>query len=225
MHHGRGDLVISQGEIVLRLVIAAVLGGLIGLERERSYRPAGFRTHMLVCIGAALIMLVSMYGFDFPSTRDPGRIAAQVVSGIGFLGAGTIIREGVTIRGLTTAASLWVVSGIGLAAGAGFHFAALITTVLVFFTLVFFGYVEKHLLTAKHFEKIDLIILDRPGQLGRVGMIFGRHNINIKDVSMRHEHEELHLSLSVLVPPNLDFAAVLAELADQDGVKAVERTC
>lgn len=216
---------INQGEIVLRLVIAAVLGGLIGLERERSYRPAGFRTHMLVCIGAALIMLVSQYGFNYPPTRDPGRIAAQVVSGIGFLGAGTIIKEGVTIRGLTTAASLWVVSGIGLAAGAGFYFAALTTTVLVFFTLVFFGYVEKHLLSAKHYEKIDLILVDRPGQLGRVGTIFGRYHINIRDVAMRHEQEKLHLSLSVLVPPDLDFTAVLQELTALDGVSSVERTC
>lgn len=216
---------ISQGEIVLRLVIACVLGGLIGLERERSYRPAGFRTHMLVCIGATLIMMVSQYAFEYPPTRDPGRIAAQVVSGIGFLGAGTIIREGVTIRGLTTAASLWVVAGIGLAVGAGFHFAALMATVLVFFTLVFFGYVEKHLLTAKHYEKIDLVLADRPGQLGKVGTIFGRYHISIKDVAMRHEQDELHLSLSVLVPPDLDLTAVIQELAEQDGVSSVERTC
>ena len=117
-------------DMILRLLLATVLGGAVGIERGSGDRPAGFRTHILVCTGSALIMLVSMYGFDDTyvsgisnaNNRDSARIAAQVVSGIGFLGAGTIMHEGVTVRGLTTAASLWMVSAIGLAAGAGmFH--------------------------------------------------------------------------------------------------------
>ena len=107
--------------MVIRLVVAAILGGIVGIERGSGDRPAGFRTHILVCVGSALFMLVSLYGFDdvYPQTakleedigqrRDSARIAAQVVSGIGFLGAGTILHEGLTIRGLTTAASLWMV--------------------------------------------------------------------------------------------------------------------
>ena len=114
-------------DMILRLLLATVLGGAVGIERGSGDRPAGFRTHILVCTGSALIMLVSMYGFDDTyvsgisnaNNRDSARIAAQVVSGIGFLGAGTIMHEGVTVRGLTTAASLWMVSAIGLAAGAG----------------------------------------------------------------------------------------------------------
>ena len=112
-------------DMILRLLLATVLGGAVGIERGGGDRPAGFRTHILVCTGSALIMLVSMYGFDDTyvsgisnaNNRDSARIAAQVVSGIGFLGAGTIMHEGVTVRGLTTAASLWMVSAIGRAGG------------------------------------------------------------------------------------------------------------
>src|SRR5690554_2770579 len=105
-------LLISNVEIAIRLVLSVVLGGLIGLERESHGRPAGFRTHILVCIGSTLVMIISAYAFmEFSTGRpggyDPGRIAAQVISGIGFLGAGTIMREGANVRGLTTAASLW----------------------------------------------------------------------------------------------------------------------
>ncbi|HBL37110.1 MAG TPA: methyltransferase, partial [Firmicutes bacterium] len=108
-------------------MVATLLGAVIGLEREQHGRPAGLRTHILVALGSCLIMLVSIYGFPSGTGSDPARLAAQVVSGIGFLGAGTILRDGTSIRGLTTAASLWVVAGIGLAAGTGFYWAAAIT--------------------------------------------------------------------------------------------------
>lgn len=132
-------------DIVFRLVAAVILGGLVGLERESSHRPAGLRTHILVSLGSALIMVISLEAFrNFPAgTWDPGRLAAQVVSGIGFIGAGTILHEGVTIRGLTTAASLWVVAGIGLAVGAGYYFGALITTLLVTIVLLYVHRLEN----------------------------------------------------------------------------------
>lgn len=131
--------------MVLRLVLATILGGIIGLERESSHRPAGLRTHILVCLGSALIMLISREAFSgYPSgTWDPGRLAAQVVSGIGFIGAGTIMHEGVTIRGLTTAASLWVVAGIGLAVGSGYYLGALLTTLLVTVVLLYVHRLEN----------------------------------------------------------------------------------
>jgi putative Mg2+ transporter-C (MgtC) family protein len=127
---------ISNTDIVVRLVVAAILGSLVGLERERLLWAAGIRTHMLVCVGAALIMIVSAYGFQnatlMPHTvLDPSRIAAQVVSGIGFLGAGTILLRGNTIRGMTTAASIWAVAALGLAAGGGLYFAAGIATIII----------------------------------------------------------------------------------------------
>jgi putative Mg2+ transporter-C (MgtC) family protein len=129
-------------EIVLRVVLAAALGGAIGLERELREREAGLRTHMLVSVGAALFTLVSAYAWTdwrFSNAEglvfDPTRIAAQVVSGIGFLGAGAIIRQGLSIRGLTTAATLWVVAAIGMAAGVGYYEAAVVTTALVLLSL------------------------------------------------------------------------------------------
>jgi putative Mg2+ transporter-C (MgtC) family protein len=126
-----------QGAL-LRLVVAAALGGAIGFERELREREAGLRTHMLVSVGSALFTIVSAYGFtsfiesgSSAVRADPTRIAAQIVTGIGFLGAGAIIRMGISVRGLTTAASLWVVAAIGMAAGAGYWSASLITTGLV----------------------------------------------------------------------------------------------
>ena len=128
---------ITEYKIAFRLFLACVFGGIVGYERERNDSPAGFRTHILVSLGSGLIMVLSMYGFnDFVSiNKDPARLAAQVVSGIGFLGARTILRDETNIKGLSTAASLWVVAAIGLASGAGFYFSALFVTTLVFLTL------------------------------------------------------------------------------------------
>jgi putative Mg2+ transporter-C (MgtC) family protein len=133
---------LTWAEILLRVGLAAVLGGAIGFERELREREAGLRTHLLVSVGAALFTMVSAYAWTdwrFSTEEglvfDPTRIAAQVVTGIGFLGAGAIIRQGLSIRGLTTAATLWVVAAIGMATGAGYYAAAVITTVLVLVSL------------------------------------------------------------------------------------------
>lgn len=139
---------ITDYQIIIRLLLATVLGGLIGFEREKHGRSAGFRTHILVGLGSTLIMMTSIYVFDIyrgVAAADPGRIAAQVVTGMGFLGAGTILRSKTTVTGLTTAASLWAIAGIGLAIGSGFYSAAIITAVLVFVTLEVFSKVEKAL--------------------------------------------------------------------------------
>lgn len=121
----------SDISILLRLAVAVVLGGVIGLERETEGKPAGLRTHALVCLGSALFMMISIKSPDFfpgAKTVDPGRIAAGVVTGIGFLGAGTILRAGGSVKGLTTAASIWAVAAIGLAVGVGYYLMAMITT-------------------------------------------------------------------------------------------------
>jgi putative Mg2+ transporter-C (MgtC) family protein len=132
---------LGDWEILLRLSVAAGLGAAIGIERELRDREAGVRTHLLVALGAALFTIVSAYGFsDFLTDgalvqTDPTRIAAQIVTGVGFLGAGAIIREGISVRGLTTAGSLWVVAAIGMAAGAGFFWAAVVGTALTVLAL------------------------------------------------------------------------------------------
>ena len=135
----------TDAQIILRLVLSVFLSGLIGLERQIHRRTAGLRTHILVCLGSCLIMLTSLYVFDIYKDKvplDPGRIAAGVITGIGFLGAGAIIREREGIKGLTTAASLWVVAGIGLAVGCGFYNAAIFTALLALIVLFFLRYVE-----------------------------------------------------------------------------------
>ncbi|MCX5698731.1 MAG: MgtC/SapB family protein [Candidatus Omnitrophica bacterium] len=132
-------------QMITRLLLTLVLSGLIGLERQVHRRDAGLRTHILVALGSCLIMLTSLYVFDIYKDQvalDPVRIAAGVVTGIGFLGAGTIIHESDGVRGLTTAASLWVAAGIGLAVGVGFNKIAIYTTVLVLIVLHFLRYVE-----------------------------------------------------------------------------------
>jgi len=137
---------IENIDVIYRLILAVILSGLIGLEREMHGREAGLRTHILVGVGASLIMLTSIYiasQYGVGNPADPGRVAAGVVTGIGFIGAGTIIRSRASIKGLTTAASLWATAGIGLAIGSGFYLGALITTILILFSLIFLGKIER----------------------------------------------------------------------------------
>ena len=134
--------------IFMRILFSVIFGGLIGLERERKGRAAGLRTHILVCMGSCLIMLVSLAVYESYKDQvpvDPGRIAAGVVAGIGFLGAGAIIRSPQNVWGLTTAASIWVSAGIGLCLGCGLYFAAFLATVLALITLVYFKKIEENI--------------------------------------------------------------------------------
>ena len=144
-------------DVLGRLLLALLLGGLIGYERESENRPAGFRTHILVCIGSALVMVTSEFMYrDLTMERpiDLSRMGAQVISGIGFLGAGTIIREGFNVKGLTTAASLWAVSCVGLAAGIGFVEGAVIATILIYITLIVLKKIEKQFNVKKQYKNI-----------------------------------------------------------------------
>src|SRR5690625_440447 len=135
--------------MMLRILLATLLCGMIGFERELKKHSAGFRTHILVGVGACLMMLLSIYGFESYITQyetirfDPARIPSYVISGIGFLGAGTIIVHGMTIRGLTTAASIWTVAGIGLVVGAGMYAAAVFTTMVILISLIFLNNFER----------------------------------------------------------------------------------
>lgn len=151
---GVEEVMSAHWELVLRLVVAAGLGSLIGAERERLIWAAGLRTHMLVCVGACLFMVVSAYGFAGVTgpgiVLDPSRVAAQVVSGIGFLGAGSILLRGDLVRGLTTAASLWTVAAIGLAVGGGLYIEATAATLIILVILAGIKPAEKWYQTRKH---------------------------------------------------------------------------
>ncbi len=142
-------------EMIFRIILALLIGGIIGWEREKSHHPAGFRTHMLVCTGAAIVMITSfeIYNmFKGQTNLDPARLGAQVISGIGFLGAGTIIRDGFSITGLTTAATLWAVACIGLAIGSGVYTVGVLGGVLIIFILTILNSVEKKLMAYSRFS-------------------------------------------------------------------------
>ncbi len=203
---------LSYGELVLRLVLSAILGGLVGFERERHNRPAGFRTHILVCLGCCLVMLVSTYAFEGELGEigkvDPSRIASHAISGIGFLGAGTILRHGNTIRGLTTAASLWVVAVIGLAIGSGFYVGALVTSVILLTSLYTLKGVEVYLARKQQFKKLTIMAVDMPGLIGKIGEVFGKMCINISHLEMSeaeyleaYQTEVILLSFLLKIPP------------------------
>lgn len=182
--------VISELDLTIRLLVSCLLGGLIGFEREVHNHPAGLRTHILVCIGSTAIMLLSIYGFsqfvyELNVRVDPARLAAQVISGIGFLGAGTILRTGATVSGLTTAASVWVVAAIGLCVGAGFIYAATLTTVIVIVCLFVLNKWEIALKGKNKIQEMILRIYDRPGTLGKIATLLGEQGIQIINVKMK----------------------------------------
>lgn len=180
---------IENWELIVRLILSAVLGGLIGMEREANNRPAGLRTHVLVALGSCLIMLISVYGFSEDGDGDPARLAAQVVSGIGFLGAGTILRNGNNIKGLTTAASLWVSGGIGLAIGNGYYVGGLSTAIIVLFTLITLGLLEKRIFKNKH-KILVLNVKERPGLIADITKVLGEYSITIKDIKISHREDD-----------------------------------
>lgn len=182
--------VISELDLTIRLLVSCLLGGLIGFEREVHNHPAGLRTHILVCIGSTAIMLLSIYGFsqfvnEINVRVDPARLAAQVISGIGFLGAGTILRTGATVSGLTTAASVWVVAAIGLCVGAGFIYAATLTTVIVIVCLFVLNKWEIALKGKNKSQEMIVRIYDRPGSLGKIATLLGEQGIQIANVKMK----------------------------------------
>lgn len=148
---------LSLGEICLRLLCAMVVGLVIGTEREYTHRPAGMRTHILVALGSCAVMitghLIFMEYRELGATPDPARLSAQVITGVGFLGAGTILREGASVKGLTTAASLWSVACLGIAAGAGYFFVALAGMVFIFVTLTIFEALQKAMIRDRKGER------------------------------------------------------------------------
>lgn len=220
---------IPYWETTFRLFMAVLLGGLIGWERERDAHPAGFRTHILVCLGSALIMLISIYGFaEFMKEEnvraDPARLSAQVVSGIGFLGAGTILRQGFTVSGLTTAASLWVVAGIGLAVGAGYMFGAVLTTLLALVSLELLNRLERILVRRHRLKTIWVHVKDEPGKLGEIASHLGKIGASIRKVTIDEgdlETDWINISLTVRLSEDISTTQILEEVRRVPGVKEV----
>ncbi len=212
--------------LALRLLLAGILGGVIGYERESIDRPAGFRTHILVCVGAALVMVTSEYIFHkYKGTVniDPARLGAQVISGIGFLGAGTIIREGFNVKGLTTAASLWAVSCVGIAAGIGFYEGAVAATILIYLTLLVLKKLEDHFSKKHNFSVIYVKSDNVPGQIGAIGCMLGKHDITIKNIEFLTGDKDKSLLIKFIIslPQGMEKSRIIAELQGIQGIQRV----
>ena len=205
---------------IARLSIAAFLGGIVGLERQQRHKSAGLRTHILVSLGSCLVMLISykLYaGVQGLTNADPARLAAQVVSGIGFLGAGTIMKEGLTIKGLTTAASLWVVAGVGLAVGAGYYVGAVTTTILSVLALTYLPRFERLYGCGPSQVAIVVRSVDKPGQIGRIGSYLGTKNVAICDIKIDEVGKnDIHISVILDVTDRRIIPDIV------DGMKGIE---
>lgn len=227
---------LSEHELVIRLALAALLGALVGLEREWRDRTAGLRTHMLVCIGSASFTIVSAYAFvdwyeaipqDGRSTivSDPTRIAAQIVAGIGFLGAGAIFRSDDGIRGLTTAASLWMMAAIGMAAGAGYYSLAVASTVIILVVLVALRQVSGRIKRMNRGGHMPLeVIVSGPAAIGTVFDAIagvGGSVSNFTASVLRRDRPARRLAFDLNLPADESVTDVVGRLALIDGVDAV----
>jgi putative Mg2+ transporter-C (MgtC) family protein len=220
---------LNWDEALLRLALAAVLGGLIGVERELREREAGLRTHLLVALGSALFTIVGAYGFDaFLQSgasvvrADPTRIAAQIVTGIGFLGAGAIIRQGLSVRGLTTAATLWVVAAVGLAAGAGYYSAAVITSALVLIALYPLRIVAYRIL--RQFRPhVGHLLVDLPAGQGPGAVVdeLERAGVRIEAMEVNSEGTGRQVSFELELPQGAAEPRIVARLAELEEVAGV----
>lgn len=221
----------SEWELLLRLVLACVFGGIIGYERQSRRKSAGLRTNVLVCLGACLIMILSQEIYQHvegKTNADPARLAAQVVSGIGFLGAGAIMKEGLTVTGLTTAACLWVVAGVGLAVGGGFYSGAFITTALVFVTL---GALSRLDNWVDHEKRIGLTIhtLDKAAQLMSISSCLEDLQLTIHGIKVKADEDEvaaearsLYIDLDVYNRRGLKIMVIIEAIRKIDGVISVD---
>jgi putative Mg2+ transporter-C (MgtC) family protein len=224
---------LPEHQIILRLVVAAVLGSIVGIERERLNWVAGLRTHMLVCVGAALFMMVSFCGFadvirNDHVALDPSRIAAQVVSGIGFLGAGTIILRQKVVRGLTTAASLWTVAAVGLAVGGGLYMAAATATGLIVMILAGLKPIERRLFRARRRQTplLILIIDRRETSLFAIETALEAANLHLQRMLIQHGKgpDEDRLQITIDRARNANVLSVTEQLRRIPGVREIRHT-
>ncbi|OHB76936.1 MAG: hypothetical protein A2Z34_10895 [Planctomycetes bacterium RBG_16_59_8] len=212
-------------EMVGRLGLAAFLGGMIGLEREMHSQSAGLRTHMVVAVGAALIMLVSIHvAQGSPGQGDPSRIAAQVVSGIGFLGAGAILRFGMSVKGLTTAACLWTAAGIGLAVGCGYIWGAVAATGFVLLAIFVFDRIERFFIVGKTTKRFTITAADTPGMMGKIEALMEKHRLLIRQVGLNKDlvEKKIQIAVTAVAPRDANMEDLSGEISSQAGVERLE---
>jgi putative Mg2+ transporter-C (MgtC) family protein len=223
---------VGWGDIAIRFAIAIALAGAIGVEREIAGQPAGLRTHITVGLGAALFGLISVHGFDaYVAGRntnnyqiDVSRVASQVVVGIGFLGAGAILKEGASIRGLTTAASLWATAAIGLAAGLGNFFAAVAGCVGLLLALIFLRtprtWVRRRL--ARSLETVIIHVKQGANPSEVVAALHEIDGCDVRSLSIRREEQSLTIEADLKADPKCDLESSLGEIAGRDDVTGLD---
>ncbi len=213
-------------EICLKLGLAVVLGGLIGLEREWSKHPAGLRTHMMVCLGSAAFMLIGFYATDImegtAGVIDPTRMAAGIVTGIGFLGAGAIMKEGVNVSGLTTAASIWVVAGIGLCIGVDLYAAAFVTTLLALVILVVFSRVELMIGTKELHGHLRVSGESFKGLPKKMAKLLEMEKIDVDSLELNRESGKVNIKYHLLLPPKMTGQDIVERLSKEKDIDKIE---
>jgi putative Mg2+ transporter-C (MgtC) family protein len=216
---------ISEVQIILRVLVGAVLGSLVGFERERQGQPAGLRTHMILVIGATLAMVLSInlgYLFARPGTpADPARLAAQVISGIGFLGAGAILRYGFTVKGLTTATSLWTMAIVGMAVGAGYYLIGVVTTALMLIVLAFLNILENRFVRTSVSRFITVEANVHKGIVKSIRhMVQGFSDSVTSFTIQKHvKNKRLRIQIVTRVPRDQTLEDLIEALSDIDGVR------
>ncbi len=217
--------VASQLDLSARLIVAAILGAVIGLEREYHGHPAGIRTHMLVALGSAIFTVLSIHGFgqEVDGSRvDPTRIAAQIVSGIGFLGAGAILKDGIVIRGLTTAASLWATAAVGLGAGAGEYVVAIVGSAVILVSLWPINALVERFRGTNVADTQLRVQLERVDLIGRVSDVLQQHRVEIAGITtQRIGKGSYHVDLSLRGRRTGDITAALTDVDKIEGVDVV----
>lgn len=217
--------IISFESAAVKLIFSMIAGGVVGLNRERHKQPAGFRTHILICVGATLLMIVSIYipqeYFNFKN-GDPGRIAAQVVSGIGFLGAGAIIRLGSNIRGLTTAASIWLISGVGLCIGAGLYLIASLTVVISLFTLIVLDKIENRVFPQIHIKSFEIKFSHENVPENELASILKKAGIEINDYCITINSNQSEIKYITRISERTDISKVIDGINQLQHVQSIK---
>lgn len=217
-----------EWEYLLRLVIACLCGASVGFERSRRFKDAGVRTHVMVTLGAALIMVVSKYGFqDIPALEmmkvDASRVASNVVTGVGFLGAGVIFFKGSTIKGLTTAAGLWTTAGIGLALGSGMYFIGIASAVLMIIAQFFLHRVFKSI-DSYSTSEISVSIENEKGAIEEFKSQLEGENLVIQSCKIIKDRDEgvIKLKATVRMPHDMEFEDVVRIVENNDKIRSIE---
>ncbi|MFW5976700.1 MAG: MgtC/SapB family protein [Bacillota bacterium] len=214
---------INYVELIFKIFLTLFIAAAIGYERESRGRAAGLRTHILVSLGSCLIMIVSIWIGNTGPDHDPARLAAQVVSGIGFLGAGTILKEGSYIRGLTTAASLWVVAAIGLAVGSGHYIAAILITTFVSFTLIIISIAENYFVGNKNTVHFELETNNKPETLKNICYLLENENIEIEKMEYEEkESEKIILDLLLKIPSQYTKNRLIQLFNEENYIKKIQ---